>query len=75
MTSHQAFPVSSYVNHEAKIVAPWRTMLSPQPDSEFAGAAHHNPCSGMTAAAPPALAANTAAPASSIPAPHVVVVH
>src|SRR5512140_1218159 len=73
--SHHALPVASYVNHVAKIDAPWCAKLMPQPDSEPAGAFHQRPCACTLVAAVPLTAATTAAPASMMPAPHVSIEH
>src|SRR6185436_6195626 len=73
--SHHALPVASYVNHVAKIDAPWCARLMPQPDSELAGAFHHSPYACTLVGAVPLAAATTAAPASMIPAPHVSIEH
>src|SRR5271165_4384239 len=49
--------------------------LMPHPDSEPAGSVHHKPSAWTPFAANPPLTAATAAPASSMPAPQVSMVH
>src|SRR5947207_136206 len=40
ITYHTPLPSGPYVNHVAKRMLPWCVMLTPQPDSLFAGECH-----------------------------------